>query len=313
MKVNIVMSTYNGEKYLAEQIESIQNQTFSDWKLLIRDDGSTDRTIETIKKYVSEDSRIKLINEEEPKNLGVIKSFYSLIKYNKADYYFFSDQDDYWLPEKLEITLSVARKYDNSKPMMYYTDLKVVDRDLKVLNESMIRSQSGHANTKLIQELTENSVTGGVSMINSALADKWTVTDNIIMHDWYLALLASALGELVYIDKPTELYRQHDSNVLGARTLDKKFKILREGPKKIFTRYWELIHKSQQQAMNIVKFFPGDLSFEDKELIVNFSDIDRQKFSERFKRLNKYKYTKNQMKHIIVFRMLVLFNLYNEE
>ncbi|OFI48724.1 alpha-L-Rha alpha-1,3-L-rhamnosyltransferase [Floricoccus tropicus] len=313
MKVNIVMSTYNGEKYLAEQIESIQNQTFSDWTLLIRDDGSTDSTVETIKKYVSEDSRIKFINEEEPKNLGVIKSFYSLIKYNKADYYFFSDQDDYWLPEKLEIALTEAKKHDNSKPMMYYTDLKVVDRDLKVLNESMIKSQSGHANTKLIQELTENSVTGGVSMINNALADKWTVTDNIIMHDWYLALLASALGELVYIDKPTELYRQHDNNVLGARTLDKKFKILREGPKKIFTRYWTLIHQSQDQAEIIVKLFSDQIGDRDKELIENFVDIDKKSFIERFKRLIKYKYTKNQKKHIIVFRALILFNLYNKE
>lgn len=313
MKVNIVMSTYNGEKYLSEQIESIQNQTFYDWNLLIRDDGSVDGTVDIIKKYVSEDSRIKFINGEDTKNLGVINSFYSLIKYNQADYYFFSDQDDYWLPEKVELTLREAEMHNNSIPIMYYTDLKVADKNLKVLNESMIKSQSGHANTKLIQELTENSVTGCVSMINHALAEKWNTTDDIIMHDWYLALLASALGELVYIDKPTELYRQHDNNVLGARTLDKKFKIFREGPKEIFLRYWDLIHKSQDQANNLVKLFSDELSDSDRELIENFVDIDQESFIDRLKRLIKYKYTKNQRKHIIVFRTLILFNLYNKE
>ncbi|URZ87764.1 glycosyltransferase family 2 protein [Floricoccus penangensis] len=313
MKVNIVMSTYNGEKYLSEQIESIQNQTFSDWTLLIRDDGSTDNTVDIIKKYVSEDNRIKFINEEKTKNLGVINSFYSLIKYNQADYYFFSDQDDYWLPEKVELTLNEAQKHNNSKPIMYYTDLKVVDKNLNVLNESMIRSQSSHANTKLIQELTENTVTGCVSMINHTLAEKWNTTDNIIMHDWYLALLASALGELVYIDKPTELYRQHDSNVLGARILDKQFKIFREGPREIFSRYWDLIHRSQAQANNIIRNFSDEIDESDRELIENFVDIDQLSFIERFRRLIKYKYTKNQKKHIIVFRTLLLFNLYNKE
>lgn len=90
----------------------------------------------------------------------------------------------------------------------------------------MIRTQSDHANTELIQELTENTVTGGVAMINHALAELWTGQENhaLLMHDWYLALLATAFGKLIYIDQPTELYRQHSSNVLGARTLRKRVK-----------------------------------------------------------------------------------------
>ena len=81
----------------------------------------------------------------------------------------------------------------------------------------MIRTQSDHANTELIQELTENTVTGGVAMINHALAELWTGQEKhaLLMHDWYLALLATAFGKLIYIDRPTELYRQHSSNVLG--------------------------------------------------------------------------------------------------
>ena len=99
MKVNIVLSTYNGERFLTEQIQSIQRQTFTDWQLLIRDDGSTDRTPEIIKAFVANDERIKFINEDNRENFGVIKNFYTLVHYEAADYYFFSDQDDVWLPE----------------------------------------------------------------------------------------------------------------------------------------------------------------------------------------------------------------------
>ena len=102
MKINIVMSTYNGEQFLAEQIDSIQQQTFKDWQLLIRDDGSSDQTPEIIKSFVAQDPRIVFINEHDRENFGVIKNFFTLIKHDKADYYFFSDQDDVWLEDKLE-------------------------------------------------------------------------------------------------------------------------------------------------------------------------------------------------------------------
>ena len=93
MSVNILMSTYNGEKFVAEQIESIQKQTYTDWNLIIRDDGSKDGTCEIIENFINNDSRIKLIRAE---NVGVIKSFHELvINNNDADFYFFADQDDY--------------------------------------------------------------------------------------------------------------------------------------------------------------------------------------------------------------------------
>ena len=310
MSVNIVMATYNGERYLAEQIESIQAQTFRDWKLLIRDDGSTDNTRQIIEGFVASDSRISFINPDSTENLGVIKSFYALVKHGRADYYFFSDQDDVWLPEKLELTLAEAQKHDPNQALMVYTDLKVVNQNLEVLNESMIRSQSHHANTEFIQELTENTVTGGTAMINHALAERWTVTEDILMHDWYLALLATSFGKLVYIDRPTELYRQHDNNVLGARTLDKRLKIFRLGPRFIFTRYWKLIHDSQKQAEHLLEF--ADLPVAIREVINNFSDIDKQSFMGRLSRILKYKFSKNQWKHILVFRFLLLTNIYNE-
>ena len=292
MKINIVMSTYNGEQFLAEQIDSIQQQTFKDWQLLIRDDGSSDQTPEIIKSFVAQDPRIVFINEHDRENFGVIKNFFTLIKHDKADYYFFSDQDDVWLEDKLETMLAAARQYPDQLPLMVYTDLCVVDQNLQVMNQSMIRSQSHHANTELVQELTENTVTGGVAMINHALAERWRTLDNIIMHDWYLAVLATAIGKLVYIDQPGELYRQHDNNVLGARTFTKRLKTWLSGPSKMLEKYWWLIHASQAQADKILQ--ENELGDEQEAVIRNYIALERLPLSQRIRVLRQYKYAKNK-------------------
>jgi rhamnosyltransferase len=302
LKVNILMSTYNGEKFVAEQIESIQKQTFKDWNLIIRDDGSKDRTCEIIDSFVSKDARIRLIKAE---NVGVIDSFYKLVKMDSADFYFFADQDDYWLPEKIEIILKEAQKQDNKQPIMYYTDLKVTDKNLTVTSESMIRSQSDHANTQLVEELTENTVTGGASMINHALAKLWQTTDNIIMHDWYLGVLASAVGELVYIDQPTHLYRQHESNVLGARTLSKRMKKWLH-PNLWFKKYWWLISSSQKQAQKLLTENENLLTEQKRQLIKAYVGILEQPKAKRRRLLEQYNLRKNKNYHTKIFRALII-------
>ncbi|NRG67935.1 glycosyltransferase family 2 protein [Streptococcus suis] len=302
MKVNILMSTYNGQQFLAEQIRSIQEQTFADWSLLIRDDGSSDQTKDLLQDFARQDSRIRLIDIEEQKNLGVIKSFHRLVQYEKADYYFFSDQDDVWLPDKLEVSLQEAQSYPADQPLMVYMDLTVVNQDLQVMTESMIRSQSHHANAKLVEELTENTVTGGVAMINHSLAELWTGTEDILMHDWYLALLASALGKLVFIDRPGELYRQHADNVLGARTLSKRFKKWIR-PHILFKVYWDLIKNSQKQASFLLD---KPLSPADRELVQAFVTIMDKPLLVRYQTLKKYGLRKNKAFHTFVFTTLIV-------
>ena len=297
------MSTYNGEKFVAEQIESIQKQTYTDWNLIIRDDGSKDGTCEIIENFINNDSRIKLIRAE---NVGVIKSFHELvINNNDADFYFFADQDDYWLPEKLTIMLEEAKKHDNTIPVMYYTDLKVTDKNLNVTSESMIRSQSDHANTSLVQELTENTVTGAASMINYELAKLWQTTNDIIMHDWYLAIVAAALGELVYIDQPTHLYRQHDSNVLGARTLAKRIRKWIH-PNLWFEKYWWLITASQKQAQKLLTENLSLMSEDDQALVSDYVNILKQPKAERRQILDRYNLRKNKNYHTSIFRTLII-------
>ena len=302
MKVNILMSTYNGQQFLAEQIRSIQEQSYTDWTLFIRDDGSSDNTKEILKDFEHQDSRIHLIDNDKSDNLGVIKSFHKLVNHDRADYYFFSDQDDVWLPNKLELSLKEAQNYLADLPLMVYMDLKVVNQDLEIMTESMVKSQSHHANTELVQELTENTVTGGVAMINHALAEMWQETDDILMHDWYLALLASAFGNLVFIDQPGELYRQHSDNVLGARTLSKRFKKWIR-PHILFAVYWDLIKNSQKQASHLLQM---PLSQSNRELIEAFVTIMDKPMLERFRILRKYGLRKNKAFHTLVFTTLIL-------
>lgn len=302
MKVNILMSTYNGQQFLAEQIRSIQEQSYTDWTLFIRDDGSSDNTKEILKDFEHQDSRIHLIDSDKSDNLGVIKSFHKLVNHDRADYYFFSDQDDVWLPNKLELSLKEAQNYLADLPLMVYMDLKVVNQDLEIMTESMVKSQSHHANTELVQELTENTVTGGVAMINHALAEMWQETDDILMHDWYLALLASAFGNLVFIDQPGELYRQHSDNVLGARTLSKRFKKWIR-PHILFAVYWDLIKNSQKQARHLLQM---PLSQSNRELIEAFVTIMDKPMIERFRILRKYGLRKNKAFHTLVFTTLIV-------
>lgn len=305
MKINILMSTYNGEKFLSEQIESIQKQTVRDWHLLIRDDGSSDGTREIIEDFAKTDSRITFINPDQFENFGVIKNFYTLLKHEQADYYFFSDQDDVWVANKLELTLKEAKKYCNTKPLMVYTDLRIVNQDLETIHDSMIAFQSHHANTTLKSELTENTVTGGTAMINHPLAELWTDYKDLLMHDWFLALLATAKGDLVYIDTVTELYRQHEDNVLGARTWSKRLSNWLS-PKKSLKKYWWLIQSSQVQAEKLLAL---NLDVETQEMVEAYVTLLEKDVFTRYKLLQKYRFDKNRLLHTLIFKSLILTKL----
>ncbi|WP_283576510.1 glycosyltransferase family 2 protein [Limosilactobacillus oris] len=214
--VGILLSTYNGEKYLPELITSILKQTYTNWQLYIRDDGSSDNTINIIKDFVSRDSRIKFLTCDKGKNLGVVQSFFSLLESVDADFYMFSDQDDYWLPDKVEKTLNRMLSLEYKKvPICVYTNLQIVDEDLK--GDDLLLSKDWQSFPEL---LFTNNAYGCTMMINQLVKDLISFDqinyENIFMHDWWLALIAAAFGKVSYLDEPTILYRQHGDNQVGA-------------------------------------------------------------------------------------------------
>ncbi|MDK1732058.1 glycosyltransferase family 2 protein [Dellaglioa algida] len=209
------MATYNGEKYLKEQINSIRNQTFQEWELLIRDDGSTDHTMDIIAYYLKLDSRIKLI--EKQGNIGAKGSFFQLLRRSTAPFFMFSDQDDVWKKDKIVKSINLIKDFDDV-PVLGFTGLCVVDVNLKKIRSSKRVKIKDITFEKL---LLENQVTGATIIGNKALRDKVMETENlntsfISMHDWWITLVASQFGVVKFLDEDTMMYRQHDANVLGA-------------------------------------------------------------------------------------------------
>jgi hypothetical protein len=222
--VTIVLSSYNGEKFIAEQIASIQQQTHPDWKLLVRDDGSCDQTVPIVQALARVDDRITLLRDDRG-NLGPAASFGVLLEYalnTNAGYVALADQDDVWAPTKiargLETMLRYERQTDEPKPILVHTDLTVVREDLSLVHRSFLAYQGlrNMADSPLGTLLIQNFVTGCTTLINRRLLQVAVPLPSVIMHDWWLALCAAALGQIHYLPEPTVLYRQHGRNALGS-------------------------------------------------------------------------------------------------
>ena len=221
--VTVLLATYNGGKYLEEQLNSLIKQTYTDFRIIIRDDGSSDNTAEIISRY-SEVFADKIIvcPSTEPTH-SAAGNFFKLIEMYNDDYIMLADQDDHWLPEKIEKTFSAMKKaeenYGVDTPILVHTDLCVADEKLNIISNSFIKYQGlSPENTELNRTLMQNSVTGCTVMFNRALQEKlFTLPQVTAMHDWWLALIASALGKIEYLNEPTILYRQHGNNEVGAK------------------------------------------------------------------------------------------------
>lgn len=223
--VAICMATYNGERYIDEQIASILRQSYKNWILFIRDDHSTDRTMEIIEQFVSvQPDKIFLIRDKKLKGGSAKQNFAAILSWVKYHYDFpyfmFADQDDVWLEEKIEKTMAAmqAAEEEYRGPLLVHTDLKVVDQDLTVLSDSFFSYRNLNPQvTDLRRLLIQNNVTGCTMLWNRALNAYIDLTaEEIAMHDWWISLSATAFGKIVCVPESTILYRQHGSNVVGA-------------------------------------------------------------------------------------------------
>ena len=217
-QVIVVLSAYNGSRHIAEQIESIRAQSFTEWKLIVRDDGSTDNTVEIVKSFAARDSRISLVSDSLG-NIGPWASFGELLKIARdsgADYAFLSDQDDVWLPDKIEVQLPLLERKPG-QPALVHSDLKVVDENLKEIHTSFKEFQraSYDASDPLRTLLIHNAVVGCTIGVNRALLDFGLPIPDGVWHDWWLALCAASTGVVESTRAPSVLYRQHSANVVG--------------------------------------------------------------------------------------------------
>lgn len=216
------MATYNGERFLGEQIESIQSQSYGNWRLLISDDCSTDGTLEVVRRYADGDSRIVIVSEGV-RHGGAKENFFATMDSSDAPYCMFCDQDDVWLPKKIEKSLAEMRRLEAESsadaPLLVFCDMKVVDEGLSVIYESF--EMSSHFDPRRLafrQLLAHNVAAGCCMMLNRELLNACRRSDGsgAEMHDWWVMLVASAFGRILFIDEPLSLYRQHGDNEVGA-------------------------------------------------------------------------------------------------
>jgi len=220
--VAILMATYNGEKYITKQIESIISQSFKNWKLYIRDDGSSDNTIEIIKNFQKEDDRICLVNDSQ-KYHGAFINFHYLIdfvrKQEKFDYYFFCDQDDIWKPEKIHISLQNFT--DDSRIQMVYSDMTIINEEGAIKEDSFSKNNNLLIrNNKLLFFAFNTYVWGCTVAFNRLLLEnipEVIIDENpkiikFFSHDKFFAEFANYYGDLIFIDKPLIYYRRHNEN-----------------------------------------------------------------------------------------------------
>jgi len=231
-RLAILLSTYNGEEFLGEQLDSILDQSVKDIVIVVRDDGSSDETTAVLARYEKNYSEKFCLLPSDDQSLGAKGSFACLMRYvleNKQAlgldraYMMFADQDDIWIPQKaeneFERLLQIERRETTLIPALVHSDLEVIDRHGKCLAESFIAYQGLKIDRgNLVNLALSNLVTGCTAVINEELANKaLPIPNDAIMHDWWLAVTAAAFGAREFIDEPLVRYRQHDSNAIGAQ------------------------------------------------------------------------------------------------
>lgn len=213
------MATYQGENYLREQIDSILEQSYGNFRLLISDDMSQDGTREILNEYVEKDKRVVVFLQE--KNLGVMQNFEFLMKQVESEYFMFSDQDDVWQKDKIQKSVNQMKQ---SNCDLVYSDLEVVSQELEPVCKSYWKLKGFEKKVKKYNHFESlylnNFVTGSTMLVKSKFLEKILPLPHqskYILHDYWTALVVSKFGKMSYVDEPLVKYRQHGENQIGSK------------------------------------------------------------------------------------------------
>lgn len=267
--ITIIMAVYNGQEYIREQLESLKDQTYTEWRLVIRDDRSSDKTAEIVKKF-SDEVEQEVIFKVNEKPSGSAKNNFALLinDAKESDYVMFCDQDDIWKKDKIEITFNKMKqaeeRYGRDFPLLVHGDVEVIDENGNINADSMFEMSHINADSKLPQILIQNHVTGCTMMCNKKLIagiSEYASSEYIIMHDYLAALYASVFGKIEVIKKPLLSYRQHSGNSVGAKNNNNPVYLLKRlanGRKS----YKEAMETSRNQVKFFVEIYRDELAAE---------------------------------------------------
>ena len=289
-KLQILLATFNSERYLAQQLDSILAQDYQDFELLVRDGGSTDATMELISAYQQKfPGKIIFVGQ---KRTNARESFSELLKVFDADLLMFSDHDDVWMPDKISVSIAkyeeMKQRYGAETPIMVFSDAVVVDREMKVIAPSLIEYQNlNPRDLSLSRLILQNVPSGNEMLFNRALADlALPIPEEAVMHDHWISLVAASFGKIQLIERPTLYYRQHGDNVYGASAYSPAFfyRRMKQGRNKIRERFEQNI----TQAAVFGQKYGGSLNAHDRELCTALAQWPRMGFWEKRRTLWKY-------------------------
>jgi len=297
-RVDILMATYNGGLYIKDQLESILNQNYKGWRLLIHDDGSTDTTLAVIMEFEYRDSRVKLIDDRHQfKNASA--NFLHLLRCTSAPFIIFCDQDDIWLPNKLEILVKAMTT--STSPLAVYCNA-FSWKNNKIINSSVIKY---HRNSLQNTLFLNSGVQGASMMFNQSLLKiiMNRLPDYVFMHDHLLTLAAVTFGELQYIDKPLMYYRQHDQNVTGnmeERKLMRLANFLFKGESVIERRHFRAVESFYSSYRNLI-----DMDKDKRVLFEAYFSYAKSNMIKRLSIILKHNFRIGNSKLILIVKTIL--------
>lgn len=302
MAVDILMATYNGGKYLRNQVFSILGQSYQDWILWIRDDGSTDDTVSILYKFAELDNRIKIVKEGCGMRLGPGKNFLGLAKYSTADYTIFCDQDDIWFEKKLEILVDYAElNFVPDIPCLVYCDAYGYSDSEGIIT---IDSVSQNHAKNLREFLFFNAGYQGSSMLFNhklCLMAAEYKGEFFFMHDDVVSLLAHCFGYVHFIPKKLMLYRQHMHNITG--NIDASFYSYM---KRVFnSKLYVLSSVHYKEKESFFKAYQNILKPEDRQLFKAYLDFPKKGFFSRLYIIIRYKFSLGGNKLKLILKTII--------
>lgn len=294
-KVVVLLSTYNGEKYIKEQIDSILSQTYPNIKIIVRDDGSKDETISILKQY-EKNHQIELHLGE---NKGFIDSFIELLNMEEADYYSFADQDDIWKKEKIQRAIEQLELQDFNKPQLYCSNYEICDE-----NGNFVAKHKSAKNISFANSLVE-CIAPGMTMVINHKARQLLLAKNMHLcyyHDWWMYLVCISMGNVIYDEFESVLYRRHKETVTNRENNLIKFQIWRL--KQIFLN--DYFKKTKQQIKSFYQEYKTELSEDNRKIILRFISSSIKNTIQKITYLKPYR---NGILDEILIRILFIFQI----
>ena len=301
-KIDVLMATYNGEKFIRQQLDSLFRQTIQNFTLIIRDDVSSDNTLQIIESYRQKfPDRILLISDEQ-KNVGVTQNFNLLLEKSAADYIFFCDQDDVWLPSKIETSLSAIQALETvhtQTPCLVYADMKSIDEQGNIIANSVWQQLNLSPKYFTLNRLLVQNIPHGCTMlINKAMRNLvFPIPKEAILHDHWIALLAAACAKHASINEPLMLLRNHSSNI-SRKKISVTKKIQRFLTNTFSREEYEYIIKIRtRQAKALMTHIGNSITEENKDLLKHFIELEQANSIERKKIFLQYKFFRTTFWH----------------